>query len=75
MDAFLHSNPNPTKIDMVAVGLDGTIYTSKNISLSTGTLDATHDQNNSIDIDCATIQGSSIKCLPGGARVLLNGFL
>ncbi len=69
MDAFIHSTPSPTKIDLVAVGVDGTIYTSRNISLSTGALDFTHDENISFDIDCGTIQGSIQKCLPEGAQV------
>lgn len=63
VQAALHSNPDPSKIDVLAVGVDGVIYSFNNISLSDGTLDSTQDQNISLDIDLGTVRGTRIKCL------------
>lgn len=63
VDAAIHSNPDPSKIDVVAVGRNGVVYSFHNISLCDGTLDSTHDQNMSVDIDVGSIRGTRIKCL------------
>lgn len=70
VDAFLHANPDPTKIDLMAVGVDGVVYTFTDVSLSTGSLDFTVDENCSVDIDVATIKGSAKRCLHQGVQVI-----
>ncbi len=63
VDAAIHSNPDPSKIDVITVGRNGVVYSFHNVSLSDGTLDSTHDQNTSVDIDVGSIRGTRIKCL------------
>jgi len=69
VDAFIHANPDPTKIDLVVMGLNGTIYSFIDVGLSAGSLDFTMDENLSIDIDLATIKGTALTCLPPGVEV------
>jgi hypothetical protein len=66
VDAALHSNPDPTKIDISAVGVTGTVYLFNNIALSDGVMDSTQDQNVSVDVDVGSIRGKVRQCLERG---------
>lgn len=60
VDAFIHSNPDPTKIDVVLVSRNGMVFVFPDVCLSDGRLDATHDQNVSLDVDIGTIKEVSM---------------
>jgi len=62
----LHSNPDPTKVDVAVVGVNGAVYIFNNICLSDGVLDSTHDQNVSVDVDVGSIKGKMKKCINNG---------
>ncbi|CAL8075127.1 unnamed protein product [Orchesella dallaii] len=61
VDAFIHSNPDPTKIDVIVVSASGLVGRFPDICLSVGSLDSTHDQNVSVDIDFGTVKALTRK--------------
>ncbi|ODM96452.1 Kinetochore-associated protein 1, partial [Orchesella cincta] len=64
VDAFIHSNPDPTKLDVIVVSRCGQVGRFPDISLSDGSLDNTHDQNISVDIDLGTVKALTRKLNP-----------
>ena len=70
--ASIHSNPDPTKIDVIAIGRDGFVYLFHNISLSDGRLDSKQDQTMSVDIFIGSIRGTRVKCLNNNVEVEKN---
>ncbi len=51
VDAFIHSSADHSKIDVIVVLKEGLVRKFREIALSGGSLDATHDQNQSVDLD------------------------
>lgn len=70
VDAFIHSSTDCSKIDVIVVSKGGSVSAFRQIALSEGTLDATHDQNVSLDVDLGSVKDISEQSLDVTSEVI-----